>query len=136
MSSTELAWKSGLKVPLLPLGASCPLQTTLLSDLVGCCSPLQIIMVVWHTFLKILCAPYSFLPLLSGFKLFASGCYTILGGQHSPLKTQYDVFYKGELIARYSLNLDHWLIFKTPFKATWIAEFTRACWKAVFIKVT
>jgi hypothetical protein len=29
------AWKSGLKVPLLPLGPFCPLQTTLLSDLVG-----------------------------------------------------------------------------------------------------
>jgi hypothetical protein len=30
-----LAWKSGLKVPLQPLGPSCPLQTILLSDLVG-----------------------------------------------------------------------------------------------------
>jgi hypothetical protein len=29
------AWKSGLEVPLLPLGPSCPLQTILLSDLVG-----------------------------------------------------------------------------------------------------
>jgi hypothetical protein len=29
-----LAWKSGLKVSLLPLESSCPLQTILLSDLV------------------------------------------------------------------------------------------------------
>jgi hypothetical protein len=35
-----LAWKSGLKVLFLPLGRSCPLQTILLSDLVGCYSPL------------------------------------------------------------------------------------------------
>jgi hypothetical protein len=33
----------------LPLGHSCPLQTTLLSDLVGCDSPLQIVMAVWRT---------------------------------------------------------------------------------------
>jgi hypothetical protein len=31
-----LAWKSGLKVPLLPIGPSCPLQTILLYDLVRC----------------------------------------------------------------------------------------------------
>jgi hypothetical protein len=41
-----LAWKSGLKVHLLPLGPSCPLQTILLSDLVKCDSPLQIVMAV------------------------------------------------------------------------------------------
>jgi hypothetical protein len=35
-----LAWKSGLKVPLLPLGRFCSLQTILPSDLVGCDSPL------------------------------------------------------------------------------------------------
>jgi hypothetical protein len=34
-----LAWKSGLKVSLLPLGPSCPLQILLLSDLVGCGIP-------------------------------------------------------------------------------------------------
>jgi hypothetical protein len=43
-----LAWKTGHNVPLLPLGLSCPLQTILLSDLVGCDSPLQIVMVVWR----------------------------------------------------------------------------------------
>ncbi len=48
-----LTWKSGLKkLPFLPLGPSCTLQTTLLSDLVGCGSPLQIVMAIWHTFLK------------------------------------------------------------------------------------
>jgi hypothetical protein len=36
-----LAWKAGLKVPFLPLGRSCPLQTILLSDLVWYDSPLQ-----------------------------------------------------------------------------------------------
>jgi hypothetical protein len=42
-----LAWKSGLKVPLLPLGPSCPLQTILLSDLVWCDSQLQKLMAIW-----------------------------------------------------------------------------------------
>ncbi len=37
-----LAWKSGLKVPSLPFGPPCPLQTILLSDLVGCSPPLTI----------------------------------------------------------------------------------------------
>jgi hypothetical protein len=44
-----LARKTGLKVPLLPLGGSCPLQTILLSDLVGFDSPLQIVKAVWCT---------------------------------------------------------------------------------------
>jgi hypothetical protein len=44
------SWKSGLKVSLLPVGRSCPLQTILLSDLVGCDSPLQIVMAIWRTF--------------------------------------------------------------------------------------
>jgi hypothetical protein len=47
-----LAWKSGLKVPLLPLGPSCPLQTILLSDLVGRDNSLQMVMAVWNTFLN------------------------------------------------------------------------------------
>ncbi len=47
-----LAWKSGLKVSLLPLGLSFTLQAILLSDLVGCESPLQIEMAVWRAFLK------------------------------------------------------------------------------------
>ncbi len=32
---------------VLPLGRSCPLQTILLSDLVGCDSPLQIVIAVF-----------------------------------------------------------------------------------------
>jgi hypothetical protein len=40
------AWKSGLKVPVLPLEPSCPLRTILLSDLVGCGS-LQIVTAIW-----------------------------------------------------------------------------------------
>ncbi len=45
-----LAWKSGLKVHLLPLGPSCCLQTILMSDLVRSDSLLQIVMAVWRTF--------------------------------------------------------------------------------------
>ncbi len=44
-----MAWKSGLKVPFLLLGCSCSMQTFLLSDLVGCDSPPQIIMPFWRT---------------------------------------------------------------------------------------
>jgi hypothetical protein len=40
-------------VPLRAIGPSCPLQTILLKDLVGCYSPLQILMAIWHTFLKV-----------------------------------------------------------------------------------
>jgi hypothetical protein len=47
-----LAWKSGLKMPLLPYRPSCPLQTILLSDLVGYDNLLQIVMSVWRTFFK------------------------------------------------------------------------------------
>jgi hypothetical protein len=44
-----MAWKSVLKVPFLHLGSSCPLETILLSDLVRCDSPLQIVMDFWYT---------------------------------------------------------------------------------------
>ncbi len=47
-----LACKSGLRVPLLPVRPSCPLQTILLRDLVGCDRPLQIVNEVWHTFFQ------------------------------------------------------------------------------------
>jgi hypothetical protein len=47
-----VAWKTGLKVTLLPLGRSCPLQTILLSDLVMCDSLLQIIWPFALLFLK------------------------------------------------------------------------------------
>ncbi len=46
-------------MPLLTLGPSCPLQTILLSDLVECDGPLQIVMAFWRTFFKIWCAPNS-----------------------------------------------------------------------------
>ncbi len=49
MLGLVLAWKSGLKVPFLTLGRSCPLQTLLLSDLVGYDSPLKIVMAFWHS---------------------------------------------------------------------------------------
>ncbi len=51
--TTVLAWKSGFKVPVLPLGHSCPLQTILLSDLIGRDSPLQTVMAIWHHFFQI-----------------------------------------------------------------------------------
>ncbi len=54
-----MAWKSGLKVPLLPLGPSCPLQTILLRDLVGCDSQLQIVMAISRAFFKIWILPNS-----------------------------------------------------------------------------
>jgi hypothetical protein len=38
--------KSG---PKAPIGPSCPLPTILLSDLIGCGSPLQIVMTFWRT---------------------------------------------------------------------------------------
>ncbi len=44
-----LAWKSGLKLYCLTLGRFCTLQTILLSDLVRCDSPLQIVMTFWST---------------------------------------------------------------------------------------
>ncbi len=46
-----LAWKSlRLQRAFLPLGRSCPLQTIpTLSDLVGCDSPLQMVMAGWRT---------------------------------------------------------------------------------------
>ncbi len=39
-------------MPLLPIGRSCALETILLSDLVGCDSPLQIVMAIWRAFKK------------------------------------------------------------------------------------
>jgi hypothetical protein len=39
--------------PKVPIGPSCPLQTILLSDLIGCGSPLQIVMTFWRTLFQI-----------------------------------------------------------------------------------
>ncbi len=97
-----LAWKSGLKVPLLPLGRYYSLQTILLSDLVvGCDSPLQIVMAIGplaHHYCQqraVTPDPESSnsnkksakLPLLS-----AEGCHTRLEGQHCRLITYQGVF--------------------------------------------
>jgi hypothetical protein len=65
---------NGLKVPL---GSSCPLQTILLSDLVGCDSPLQIIMAVWRAV----------------FLNFQACCHAQLDGQHCPLRTFHGLFF-------------------------------------------
>jgi hypothetical protein len=62
-----LAWICGLKVPLLPSGPSCPLQTILQSDLVGCDSPLPILMPFGALFPNLKLAKR---PLL-----YAAGCY-------------------------------------------------------------
>jgi len=50
---SSMAWKSGLKVPLLPVRISCTLQTILLSDLVWCDRLLQIVMVFGALFLNL-----------------------------------------------------------------------------------
>jgi hypothetical protein len=39
--------KTGYKVPLMPLGPSCPLQAVLLGDLVRVWQPMQIVMAIW-----------------------------------------------------------------------------------------
>ncbi len=57
-----LTWKSALKVTLLPLRASCHLQTIMLragGNLFSFLSVLQIVMAVWHTLMKIWRAPNS-----------------------------------------------------------------------------
>ncbi len=78
-------------MPFLPLGCSCPLQTIVLSDLVGCDSPLQIDNLLGHHYCQQRdVRPNSKeslnsnkqgakLPLLS-----AEGCHTRLDGQHFP----------------------------------------------------
>jgi hypothetical protein len=91
-----LAWKSGLKVPLLPLGRSCPLQTILLSDLVGCDIPLQIVMAFWRTIIvsRGLSHPTQKVQIQTKRRQTAitEGCHTRLEGQHCPLITYQGVF--------------------------------------------
>jgi hypothetical protein len=85
-----LAWKSGLKVPFLLLGHYCPLQTILLSGLVGCDSPLQIVMAFWRTIFVskgLTPHPESLNSNKKGAKLSllsTEGCHTLLDGQHCP----------------------------------------------------
>jgi hypothetical protein len=73
-----LAWKSGLKVPFLPLGRSCPLQTILLSDLVGCDSPLQIVMAFWCNIMYIVSRGCHTRPRKFEHTKRASNCYYYL----------------------------------------------------------
>ncbi len=80
-----LAWKSGLKASLLPLGPSYPLQTSLLSDLVGCDSPMRIVMAIWWPFF-----------LEAAITTSAGGCHTWLDGQHCPLWKNHGVFARAE----------------------------------------
>ncbi len=100
-----LAWKSGPKVPFLPLGRSCSLQTFLLSDLVGR---------VWqpsadsngllaHHFIQqgaVTLDPEILNSNKKGAKLpflSAEGCHshTLLEGRHCPLITYQGDFFKG-----------------------------------------
>ncbi len=97
-----LARKSGPKVPFLPLGRSCPLQTILLRDLVGCDSPLQIVMDFWrHHYCQqrtVTSDPESLNSNKKGAKpplLSAAGCHTRLDGQHCPLISYQGIFFMG-----------------------------------------
>ncbi len=97
-----LAWKSGLKLPFLTLECYCPLQTILLSDLVGWQpSADSNSLLVHHNYQQRAVTPYpeslnsnkkgAKLPLLS-----AEGCHSRLDGQHCPLIKYQGVFFKGE----------------------------------------
>ncbi len=85
-------------------GPSCPLQTILLSDLIGCDRPLQMVMTIWRIFLNLKRAKQPLLPAEGchtpprKFRLkktvpnchytgSAEGCQTRLDGQHCPLRT-------------------------------------------------
>jgi hypothetical protein len=109
-----MAWKSGLKVILLPFGPSCPLQTILLSDLVGCDTALQIIMVFGALFSNLKQVKQPLLSAAGGhtppsmFKFkekcaklpspSSAGRHTQLDGQHCPLRTYHNVFFfKGSI---------------------------------------
>jgi hypothetical protein len=102
----------GIKVSLLPLGPSCPLQTILLSDLVWCGSPpANRNGRLAHSFLKFEAQQTAILDcrrllhLARQFKnlkkcakltlLSAAGCHTPLDGQHCPLRKYQSVFLKG-----------------------------------------
>ncbi len=81
----------------------CPLQTIMLSALVGCDSPLQIVMAVWHIFLQMKCAKQLLLSAAGSHAwpsklkilkkcakrslLSAKGCHIQLDGQKCPLRT-------------------------------------------------
>jgi hypothetical protein len=114
--SSIVAWISDLKVPLLPLGPSCPLQTILLNDLVGCGSPLQILMSLWRTFynfkhakqpLYVVCSgllqPTRQVQILKKVRqmaiLICSGLCIQLDRRHSPLRTCHGVFLRADKLS-------------------------------------
>ncbi len=127
-----MAWKSGLKVPFLTLGPSCPLQIVLLSDLAGCDSPLQIVMVIWCTFLKFEVRQIALLSAAGchtgqGFQiqkkctilpfLAADCCHTRLDGQHCPLRTS-QLYFKAEALSK-GINICLSLINKKGLSKLW-----------------
>ncbi len=84
-------------MPLLPLGPFCPLQTMLLSDLVGFDSPLQIEMAVWPPFLELEARQTAIivssgLSHPTGWAALHSENISILDGKHCPLRTYHEVF--------------------------------------------
>ncbi len=95
--SLVLARKTGFKVPFLPIGHSCPLQTILLSDLVWQPSADSNGLLGHHFCQQRAVTPDpdslnsnkkgAKLPLLS-----AEGCHTRLEGKHCPLITYQGVF--------------------------------------------
>jgi len=88
-----LAWKSGLKVPFLPRGRSWPLQTILLSYLVGCDSPLQIVIAVWRPFFQSWRAPNShYYSICRGMSHPTGTAITICRGLSHPTG---HIFFKG-----------------------------------------
>jgi hypothetical protein len=94
-------------VPLLPLGPCSPVQTILLSDLVGCDSPLQIVMAVWRNLFQAgqtditicsgLSRPTQQVHILKSapnghyYLVSTEGCRTRLDGQHCSLRTYHGV---------------------------------------------
>ncbi len=105
--------KSGLKVSLLPLGSSCPVQTILLNILVCRDSPLQIVMPFWRTFFKKISVRQTAIIVSCGlshpprkFKIkkvqqtavlpSTEGCHTWLDGEHCSLRTYHGFFFQGQ----------------------------------------
>jgi hypothetical protein len=87
-----LAWKSGLNVPFLSLGCSCPLHTILLSDLVVCDSPLQIMMSFWG--IIIVSRGRAVTPECKKAITICRGLSHPLDGHHCPLITYQGVFFQ------------------------------------------
>ncbi len=80
-------------MPLLPSGRPCPLQTILLSDPIGCESPLQIIMAVCRTFLQFEVRQASILSVVGGHSRPSKFKYKKV--QKLPLLSADGVFFKG-----------------------------------------